>query len=179
MTNESADLKRYEILMAYLAYENTIYWGRTNLILVAEAALLGFTATIIAGNVSASSPANAPSPSASWSLERTIVVGALSLAGFILAIVWHKALVLGNYWINHWHQVLLQLEEVAFPPNVRVLRDRVERGADEPIKGERIKDLAYVIGYTFLALWVVLLVVFILHAFHRAHFATNRDFGLE
>lgn len=99
---ERVALERYRIVAAYLQYENTIYWQRGQLFLVASAALFGFASQ------------NLPLLSAAQPIEEVIVCLGLALAGLVLANLWHRSLRAGEFWVHHWHDVLRSLEPQAF-----------------------------------------------------------------
>lgn len=99
-------VNRYGVLLPYLAYENTMYWQRGLFFLVANSALLGFTATMLNRTNNAFSDASL----------------LISIAGLVITYYWWQGLRTGEFWIHHWHKVLEQLEEKAFG-DVALLRN--------------------------------------------------------
>ncbi len=140
MSNQ--DLERYGILMSYLQYENTIYWGRGNFFLLAQSALFGFVI------------ASLPSMLASTPWNKILIPGFGSIAGLIVARMWQIALRSGEFWINHWHSILMELEPKAFGKQ-KVLRGLATlEGQREP--KERARMVAHDILILFYVLWIIL-----------------------
>lgn len=139
--NNNSDLQRYGIIMSYLQYENGVYWQRGNFFLVASAALLGFVATKLPILTKA----------ASWELLITILI--VSITGIFLSFLWQKGLAAGEFWIDHWHYILEDLEESAFP-NHKVLKDFQPRPGG--LKRVSAKFVAKGAMYLFYILWGLL-----------------------
>lgn len=95
-------LKIYDTFTRYLAYENTIFWTRSQHFLVAHAALLGFFAAAAFGKGQVSSPHIVP-------LLPTLICA----VGLALSFLWHRALTTGDYWTGHWMDILKELESKA------------------------------------------------------------------
>jgi hypothetical protein len=128
-------LSRYDTLLRYLAYENTVYWTRAHLLLVANAALLGFVSTRI--------PTSSLS-SVSWT--QLIVLAVVCLSGMALTIIWHFALAAGSGWISHWTSNLARLEGQAFG-DMNLVRER-------PTGVVSAQKVARATAFLFTALWV-------------------------
>jgi hypothetical protein len=94
-------LRRYDTVMKYLGTETQIYWTRSQLFLVANAALLGFEVS------------NVPvAPDARISKLIALLIGAST--GGVLCFLWRKGLRSGEGWMDHWKSALIQWEELAF-----------------------------------------------------------------
>jgi hypothetical protein len=95
-------LQQYGILMSYLQYENAVYWERANFFLVASVAFFSFVVT------------NLPPlrPQTPW--EQVLIFLVASLTGLCLSYLWWRGLQIGEFWIDHWHSLLRQLEPDAF-----------------------------------------------------------------
>jgi hypothetical protein len=131
-------LKRFDIVCRYLQYENTVYWTRSQLFLVANAALLGFLANRLPEDTKAS-----------W--VRMIVVLVLLLLGLGLSILWLLILRAAHGWIEHWHSHLKHLEPMAFPNGA--LKSPLFADVDRLEAHWPIKRLSLVIVYAFIGVW--------------------------
>lgn len=116
-------LRRYAIVMSYMGTECSMFWGRSQLFLVANAAIIGFLARDI------------PLPGAPHDAKLAIYL-ILSVAGLVLSILWQLMIYLGSGWISWWQQKLKSLEAEAFgsltlwserPPEVRLKTRSVAR----------------------------------------------------
>jgi hypothetical protein len=120
-------LQRYGQVLSYLIYENTTYWTRSGLLLLAHTSLLGFTAIIV------------PPFSADAQPERVLLLAVIGFVGLRLARLWWTALQWGIEWIECWHRLLLELEPEAYGdtyffrgqvgPRVRAARHSVRQVA--------------------------------------------------
>ena len=107
-------LKQYSFVISLLAMDAQIYWMRSQLFLVANAALVGFALNSIPISKDA----------------HTLKICALAVgagAGLLLCRLWRRTLRSGEGYMNHWKDVLKQLEPTVFgdmniyrqlPPNV-------------------------------------------------------------
>jgi hypothetical protein len=94
-------LKRYDSVLRYLGTEVQVYWTRSQLFLVANAALLGFELN------------NIPVwPDVRWNKVIVPLLGAL--VGGVLCFLWRRGLDSGEGWMEHWKAALRQWEELAF-----------------------------------------------------------------
>lgn len=110
-SESETQIKRYGIIMPYLAYENTMFWQRGSLFLIAHSALVGFVSTSI------------PKLSSYESWASIISSFIISISGIILTIFWLMSLKAGEFWIHHWHTILKDsLEQKAFG-DILVFRD--------------------------------------------------------
>jgi hypothetical protein len=127
--------------MSYLQYENGVFWARSNLLLVANAALFGFAASNLPMMISAG-----------W--DRTISHAVISVAGIFLTVIWRGVLKRGEFWVLHWHDLLVKLEPKAFgrEPVIRTMASLP--AVREPSAG-RVKELAYHLQAVFLTLWIL------------------------
>ena len=131
------EIEKYGILMSYLEYENSIFWGRANYFLLAQTALFGFTLT------------NLPPLAKSTPLEQIIIPGVAGVVGLILAYSWWKALKAGELWINRWHNLIEYFEPEVFG-EVNVIRERP--------KDKRAKNVAYHMVIIFTFLWLLAII---------------------
>ena len=125
-------LKRYDVLFRYLAYENTVFWTRSQFFVFANAGLLAGT---VVGLLTDRMPATRAG---------ILVLAALITAGIILDILWLTSLRKVNVWIARWERLCVELEPLAFGDQ-EVLRNPPETG---------IKSLALYVAWLFLALWL-------------------------
>ena len=98
MKKDESDLKKFEILTNYLIYENTIFWSRSNYFLIAITGLLGLTITQIPSYIL-------------FEMQKVLTIFTLSFIGIILCYSWHCALKGGEFWINHWHELIIKYEK--------------------------------------------------------------------
>jgi len=94
-------LRRYDTVLKYLATETQIYWSRSQLFLVANAAMLGFALKDF--------PGDAQEPTKKLVAQ---LLGAFT--GICLCLLWRKGLRSGKIWMEHWKKALRRWEELAF-----------------------------------------------------------------
>lgn len=92
------DLKRFDILSRYLAYEGTVYWARSTFFLGVNAGLFGLLATLLKDSLG----------------TFHVVAAAVSLLGLLLSVLWLLALLAGEYWTSRWEALCVQYEPGAF-----------------------------------------------------------------
>jgi hypothetical protein len=137
---------RYQILMNYLATEGQIFWSRSQLFLVASAALLGFVTTRL------------PPVVLSTPWDQIITVGVGAFGGLCLCRLWHRALKAGNFWIDRWEHLLTRLEPEAFG-DLEVRRNVAQRPGGPARVSSR--QVAFDAVWLFVILWsLVLLYLF-------------------
>ena len=144
-------LEKYGLLMSYLQYENSIYWTRSNFYLLACTALFGIASSSI------------PSPSLNFSFHKIIAFFIISGAGLYLTFLWHQSVKSGEYWIEHWHVILKNLEPDAFS-KIHVLRD-FELPGKKKVSARQIQKRTLFLFYW---LWVLLLIYSIIVACQHA-----------
>jgi len=132
-------LKRYDTIMRYLASDNAIYWTRSQLLLVAHAAMLGFL-----GNQFKDVPTDIKTYA--WFKLGALFVECLS--GLGLCLIWYFAIKGGRYWLDRWENILKnQLEEQAFD-QINVYRNIMDR--PKP----RTRTVAYLTLGLFAFVWL-------------------------
>ena len=94
-------LRRYDIVLRYLATEVQVYWTRSQLFLVANAALLGFEL-------------NGLPVSSGVRTDKLIALIFAAGIGIALCLFWRGALSSGDGWMEHWKSALRLWEESAF-----------------------------------------------------------------
>ena len=93
--------KQYSFVISLLAMDAQIYWMRSQLFLVANAALVGFALNSI------------PISKDAHTLKIcALAVGAAT--GLLLCRLWRRTLQSGEGYLNHWKDVLRQLEPAVF-----------------------------------------------------------------
>jgi hypothetical protein len=109
MTDESSSpvavelsLKRYAAILSHYTYESNAYWARSQVFLVAHAALFGFVLTNL--------PVGITQPS--WARIYTLVGG--TIFGLLLCGLWHSVLNAGSVWVDHWTNLLKKEAVIAF-----------------------------------------------------------------
>lgn len=127
-------LRQYDCILRYLASDNTVYWSRSQLLLVANAALVGFIFKEIP------SPR---SPGETWT--QLIVLTVSCLVGIGLCSVWFLAIKAGLRWMDRWIAILQRLEGRAFG-EISVHRER--------FSGVRSRTIANLTAALFMAVWV-------------------------
>jgi hypothetical protein len=137
-SNEELSLKRYDTVFRYLAYENTVFWSRSQFFLVANAGMFGFVATKI------------PTSFTGLTWPQIAIPAIASIAGMLLSYFWCRALTAGEYWIRRWEGICESLEPEAFG-TYEVLRNC--RGSDRPKSG---KVVARHSASLFIALWLMM-----------------------
>jgi hypothetical protein len=143
---DQAKLDQYSVIMSYLQYENSMYWGRSNFFLLAHSALFGFVIT------------NIPSLGSENSWTDLIALAVGSIIGLILAILWRTALTSAIFWINHWHAILIKLEPKAFD-KIKILRGYVNpKSIYEPKR--KARNVAFHVVILFKYIWSLLMVYF-------------------
>ncbi len=150
-SNDSGDnnvvdlrVRQFGVVCGYLQYENTVYWTRSQLFVVANAALIGLLANAL--------PTSTKVP---WVRIYTLL--GPFLVGFVVCYLWLKILWAAHGWIDHWHAQLQHLEPQAFPDNTLTdagLFSKVnEHERQWPIKRSSLQ-----LCYTFIAFWSLVLV---------------------
>jgi hypothetical protein len=99
-------LKRYDAILKYYIYENTIYWPRCQFFVVGNAALFGFVASKLMTNDLLFHPR---------------VFALACIGGMALSILWYRSLVSAEYWTSRWEGICVQLEAAAFG-NIEIFR---------------------------------------------------------
>jgi hypothetical protein len=141
MGKKEKNLEQYSILMSYLQYENSTFWVRSNFFLLANTALLGFIITSLPREL----------PPKNWSEILIPAVGCIS--GLILTILWLFALKSGEWWINRWHFLLVEIEPFAFG-ETKVLRGlKTLDSKRKPKFGAR--QITYIVCFLFVVLWIL------------------------
>jgi hypothetical protein len=100
-------LKRYDIVMRYLATEAQIFWTRSQFFLVANATLIG----LVVGQIPISLLHNT-------STSKLAVLIVAVAVGESLCVLWFRAIASGNKWLNHWTQILVEWEAEAMGRNL-------------------------------------------------------------
>jgi hypothetical protein len=137
--------ERYAMLLSYTKYENTMYWQRGQIFLLANTGLFGFLS------------ANIPLFRTDTPIERAIIVIVVGIAGLFLCWLWKKSLEAGEFWIFHWEQILKQIEFEAWG-DYRLLREFTP----DPRSPKRVR--ARIIGRQAIYLFIVLWSIIILYA---------------
>jgi hypothetical protein len=129
--NQQVDiaLRRYEILIKYYIYENTVNWSRHQFFAALGAGLLAFFVSAL---------------SLKLKFWATIVAG----LGIVQAILWILTGIAALYWMERWDKLCRHLEPIAFG-DIEVFRNSV------PPKGDLIKPLALVAAWASLLLWAI------------------------
>jgi hypothetical protein len=125
-------LKRYDALFRYLAYENTVYWTRSQFFLYANIGLLALTATRL--------PTDGKPPT----FAGILILAAPIAVGLLMTVLWLVILRKAEKWIDHWERLCIELEPLAFADQ-KVWREMPEKG---------LKFLAKIVAGLFIVLWV-------------------------
>jgi hypothetical protein len=140
---DSNKLEQYGIIMSYLQYENSMYWGRANFFLIACTALFGFVAM------------NLPTLTKATRWESLLALLAASGAGLALSLLWKLGLQSGEFWIHHWHSVLKDLEQGAFEDLTLLRQFQPNQGSPKHVSARKVARSTLLVFYV---LWGVLLV---------------------
>jgi hypothetical protein len=137
-------LKRYDILFRYLAYENTVYWSRSQFFLVANAGMFGFAA------------AKLPTSQQGLSWEQLGILATASAVGILLSLLWHRALEAGQHWVSRWERLCESLESEAFG-DIEVLRNSgMDSTRQSGVKRMSGKAVARHCATLFVVLWILM-----------------------
>ena len=131
-------LKKYDVLLRFYASENALFWTRSQLFLVANAALLGF-----ALNALPESPTRIHWP-------RLIIYCSALFCGVLLCALWNAAMKVSDTRRLHWRSILRELEAEAFG-NSHIIR-RLDSG------WIRSTTIAMLTVWVFMSIWVSLFV---------------------
>jgi hypothetical protein len=127
-------LRRYDTVVKLLTTDSQIYWARSQVFLVANAALVGFEFSSI--------------PIANDARQTKLLALAVGAAtGIILCILWRRGLKAGKAWTEHWKAALRTWEQAAFG-DVNLYRVR-------PPHISRAGIVARGTAMLFLALWII------------------------
>ncbi len=125
-------LRRFDTVTRYYSYETTMYWARSHFFLVANAALLGFTASsLINPNV-----------------NHPYLLSALCVFGALLSVLWYLTLRIGQYWTDRWERLCVILEPIAFG------RLEMFRNCRSPWQVST-KKIARMTAWLFICVWVI------------------------
>ncbi len=146
-------LRRYDVIFRYLAYENTVFWTRSQFFGAAQLGLL-----IFAGAKLPSDPATANI----WGLIMPFIITG---CGVLLTLLWASTLKRAQSWIDHWHALCIELESTAFGQHF-VLRETAaaKSGADSIKKLARCATLLFFMLWGSIAFYLGFCVVRILRA---------------
>lgn len=125
-------LKRYDLILRYLAVDTQVFWTRSQLFLVANAAFAGFALKEIP-----------VAPASRLSQIITLLIGAV--VGILLCCLWIRGITVGNAWMDHWRVTLKTWEEQAFG-DVNIFRQR-------PVSIPTPSSVAKKAAYVFISIW--------------------------
>jgi hypothetical protein len=139
-------LTRYGQVLGYLQYENTVYWTRVGFVMAAQAALIAFSANHMLAVQNPHSPLSLP-----------VALGA-GVLGLVLCLLGLRMVQGSVRWINHWHDLLRELELTAYG-DIQVFRNTgsIARGGHS----YAIKDAASQVMYVFIVAWLLLLTLLV------------------
>ena len=132
-------LRRYAPILGYLQYENTVYWTRFHVFLLANSAFLA----LIANGLPFST-------AVVWARLYTLMVAAS--AGLILSFLWWRVMIAARGWIDRWHAILQELEPLAF------VHIQIWRGYDVAEGRFPIKRITQATVGLFVAMWMLVII---------------------
>ena len=121
-------LRRYDVVIKYYIYENTVYWTRNQFFAAINAGLLALVATRYDKN---------------GGIEFIVISG----IGFIFSLFWLTILHSVDIWIDRWHNICVALELEAFE-HIEVFRNCPS------VRWGPIKVLAKAVALIFVFVWV-------------------------
>jgi hypothetical protein len=141
-------LRQYDIIMAHLRFDHTLFWTRFGFLLVSQIGMLGFFQSTFAAT------------QANLSSNALLVCVVLPLVGLVLVYLFHCISVISYSWIEHWISNLNLIEPVAFG-DIKLFRD-----FSPPIKlgTSSARQLATRFMYLFGCLWLAALFMVIMRA---------------
>jgi hypothetical protein len=128
-------LKRYDIVIRYLGTEAQIFWNRSQLLLVANAAFIGFVFREI------------PTSLSQIALTKLVVLLIGTITGILLCGLWLRAIKAGSKWLDHWISILKTWEQAAVG-DTHLFRS--------PPKGPSSRGVAKLAAWFFLFIWSAL-----------------------
>ena len=131
-------LKCYDIVMRYLGTEAQIYWNRSQLFLVANAALMGLIFREVPTSIQVTN----------FTKLTILLIG--TLAGVLLCCLWFMAIRSGNKWLDHWISILKRWEKDAKPMG------ETDLFLVGPTKGPSSRRVAWLTATLFFIAWVAL-----------------------
>lgn len=140
LDSDATALAKYSAVMSYLQYENTVYWTRAGLVVAAQGALLGFSASLFLEAF-----AKATGPALSLAIAVALLGGFFCLIGIMM----NNG---GLRWIRRWERICRDLEPQAFGAT------EVLRNPEKPEPGTNnrsVRALANVLLYVLLATWIL------------------------
>jgi hypothetical protein len=138
-------LRRYDVVLRYLAADTQVYWIRSQFFLITNAALLS------------SEIGNFPPSDVTTPKLLALFLG--SIVGLILCVLWFRSIDVGRAWMEHWKAALRKWEPSAFG-DVNLFR---ERPAQLPKPSHIPKNTAIL----FLLLWIAATLYLIFRLFLR------------
>jgi len=112
-------LRRYSIIMSYFQYENTAFWMRINLFLIALILMVGTIGQMLKDY---------------YFGKNTITdffITFLLLNTAICIVFIMVSFLFGKNWTDHWHSILCKLEKDAFE-NIDILRESASKKGVTP-----------------------------------------------
>ena len=134
-SSQDVAFRRYTLLTGMIQYEGTVMWTRSQLYLVAHAALLGFVSTKLPyGDLG----------SILWTQFVTVFIFAVS--GLCLAHFWRLSLAASEHYLEHWLDDARAIEPESFD-DIQIFR------FPGPTHGGR--RAAHLTSKLFISLWIL------------------------
>lgn len=95
-------LKQFDTIVKIITYEGQVFWNRSQLFLVANAAFLGFVIRDLPVG-----PERLPT-------ARYVILILATFVGILLCVLWHNAVKYGYVWFDWWIIKAKQIERQAF-----------------------------------------------------------------
>jgi len=139
-------LKRYDSILRYIAYENSVYWTRAQFFLVANSALLA----LVFSQFGRETPSEVL-----WS--RIVFQIIACVIGGLLTWLWKGVVENGDQWLRHWKEILeYDLESDAFG-SINVVRPWEFRTPPDPplSRARSTRQIARWLVYLFAGAWSI------------------------
>jgi hypothetical protein len=134
--DRDAAIKKYDFVLKLFTMDTQLFWTRSQLFLVANAALAGFSLSAV--------------PLKSEVDTVKIYAEAIAtITGIILCRLWIMTLRSGKKWTEHWKELLKKWEPLVFDDDDNVYLQPPE-GVD------RYSGTAIYTAWLFLSLWIIL-----------------------
>ncbi len=141
-------LRQFDIMMAHLRFDHTLFWTRFGFLLVSQIGMLGFFLSAFAATQANRSP------------SALLVCVVLPLVGLALVYLFHCIGAISHSWIEHWIDNLKRLEPVAFG-GIHLFRDF---SPPTRLGTSSARQLATRFMYLFGCLWLAALFMVIMRA---------------
>ena len=139
-SNPTNELKRYDVIMAHLRYEHTVFWMRFGFMMITQ--ILGFFVNVIFSTMGKPYSIGIPSRIP------------FCVLGILLVVLFYRLRNISDWWISHWISILEQIEPKAFG-DFKLFREVNPPGSARNISTYFIYLFSIIWLLSILAIWII------------------------